>query len=462
MTSLANGAGSTATAEAGATAEASAVAPASAVARPWRRALAWLAFLGPFFFISYGFANWWAGQLAQVESVVFGWELHIPFLDWTILPYMSIDAFYAVSLFVCATRAELDAHARRLFAATLISVACFLLFPLQFSFARPETSGFNGMLFDILTGFDKPFNQAPSLHISLLLLLWVVYARHLRGAVLWLLHVWFALIGISVFTTFQHHVIDGFTGFAVGVICLYLFPDAPLAWSRHGSEDAGVRRRLQRYYLTGAALCLALAYGLRGWAWLLLWPGAALFLVGLAYVHFGPAVFQKRDGCQSRAARILLAPYRVGAWLSSRWFTRAGAPSAEVAPGIWIGRAPGGADWRHFQPAGMLDLTAEFHAGANAARLHHRNVPMLDLVAPTQSELRRAVAALDELHARNAPVLVHCALGYSRSALVVAAWLLRRNLVQSPAQAIARVRATRPQIVLNPAFEQALAEFARG
>lgn len=445
-----------------ASAEASAAAPASPVARPWRRALAWLAFLGPFFFLSYGFANWWTGQLAQVESLVFEWERHIPFLDWTILPYMSIDAFYAVSLFVCATRVELDAHARRLFAATLISVACFLLFPLQFSFARPETSGFNGMLFDILTGFDKPFNQAPSLHISLLLLLWVVYARHLRGAALWLLHVWFALIGISVFTTFQHHVIDGFTGLAVGVICLYLFPDAPLAWSRHGSADAGARRRLQRYYLAGAALCLVLAYGLRGWGWLLLWPGAALFLVGLAYAHFGTAVFQKRDGRQSGAARILLAPYRLGAWLSSRWFTRAGAPSAEVAPGVWIGRAPSQADWRHFQPAGMLDLTAEFHAGANAARLRHCNVPMLDLVAPTQTELRHAVAELDELHAQHAPVLVHCALGYSRSALVIAAWLLRRNLAQTSVQAIAIVRAARPQIVLNPAFEQALAEFARG
>lgn len=429
--------------------------------RPWKRALAWLAFLGPFFFLSYGFANWWTGRLTHVDSFYFAWERHIPFLDWTILPYMSIDAFYAGSLFLCATRAELDTHARRLLTATLISVTGFLLFPLQFSFARPDTTGFNGMLFDVLTGFDKPFNQAPSLHISLLILLWIVYARHLRGVALWLLHVWFALIGISVFTTFQHHIIDGIGGMVVAIVCLYLFPDAPLQWSRQ-SGDAAARRRLRNLYFLGAALCLMLAFGLRGWAWLLFWPATALLLVALAYAHFGTAVFQKQQGRQSEAAYLLLAPYRWGAWLSSRWLTRAGTPSVEVVNDIWIGRAPGKADWSHFQPRAVLDLTAEFHAGSVAGALFHRNVPMLDLVPPTLQQLQHAVDALDQMHMQHQPVLVHCALGYSRSALVIAAWLYRHGLAASPAQAIDMVRQARPQIVLNPAFERVLKEFACG
>jgi hypothetical protein len=41
--------------------------------RPWRRAAAWLAFLGPFFFASYGFANWLAAQRSSVGAVVFEW-----------------------------------------------------------------------------------------------------------------------------------------------------------------------------------------------------------------------------------------------------------------------------------------------------------------------------------------------------------------------------------------------------
>ena len=105
--------------------------------RPWGRALAWLCLLGPFFFLSYGTANWLAAQRTEVGSVVFDWEHAIPFLPWTIVPYWSIDAFYGLSLFVCANKAELDTHARRLLTAQIVAVTCFILFPLRFTFERP-------------------------------------------------------------------------------------------------------------------------------------------------------------------------------------------------------------------------------------------------------------------------------------------------------------------------------------
>ena len=65
---------------------------------PWRRAAAWLLFLAPFFFITYGLANWSATQRTDVPSLVFDWEHSIPFWAWTILPYWSIDALYGLSL----------------------------------------------------------------------------------------------------------------------------------------------------------------------------------------------------------------------------------------------------------------------------------------------------------------------------------------------------------------------------
>ncbi len=427
--------------------------------RPWRRAAGWLAVLGPFFFLSYGFTNWWTGQLVHVDSVVFGWEKYIPFWDWTILPYMSLDAFYAGSLFLCATRAELDTHAKRLFSASLISVAGFLLFPLQFSFVRPATSGFNGALFDVLMGFDKPYNQAPSLHISLVLLVWLVFARHVRGVARWAVHGWFFLIALSVFTTYQHHFIDGVAGAAVGVVCVYLFPNAPVVWQRAPAPaDYPLRRKLVAAYLLVALLCFGLAVALGGWGWLLLWPSGALLLVGLAYAGLGTSVFQKHDGRLCWAARVLLAPYRVGAWWSSRWFTRGTAPCVEVVPGIWLGRAPGRTDWRAQRPGAVLDLTAEFSLDATARRLPHRSVPLLDLVAPSVGQLARAVAALDELEPHQ-PVLVHCALGYSRSAVAVAAWLLHRGAAATPDAAIARLRAARPQVVFSAAYRAALADY---
>src|SRR5690606_22121393 len=89
-----------------ATAEVIAAAPREA--RPWRRAALMLAGLGVLFYVSYGFANWAAGQRSHVPSVVFGWEGLVPFVDWTILPYWTTNLFYAGSLFLCASRAELS------------------------------------------------------------------------------------------------------------------------------------------------------------------------------------------------------------------------------------------------------------------------------------------------------------------------------------------------------------------
>src|SRR5690606_16377437 len=156
--------------------------------RPWRRALGWLAFLAPFFFASYGLATWVTSQRDDVGSLVFAWESQMPFWAWTIVPYWSIDLLYGLSLFLCLTRLELDRHALRLLAAQLVAVACFLLWPLRFTFSRPEMDGVFGLLFEILGAFDKPFNQAPSLHIALLVILWVCYARHVQGPWRWLLH----------------------------------------------------------------------------------------------------------------------------------------------------------------------------------------------------------------------------------------------------------------------------------
>lgn len=78
----------------------------SRAARPVGRAALWLALLGPFFFLSYGLANTLAGRATQVPSVVFGWEHGMPFWPWTIVPYWSIDACYAVSFLSAAIAAS--------------------------------------------------------------------------------------------------------------------------------------------------------------------------------------------------------------------------------------------------------------------------------------------------------------------------------------------------------------------
>ena len=53
-------------------------------------------------------------------------------------------------------------------------------------------------------------------------------------------------------------------------------------------------------------------------------------------------------------------------------------------------------------------------------------------------------------------VYVHCKVGYSRSAVVVGAYLLASGAAASAEEAIARLRAVRPSIVIRPEAVAAL------
>ncbi len=423
--------------------------------RPWRRALGWLLFLGPFFFASYGFATWVTGLRDDVGSIAFAWESRLPFVPWTILPYWLIDLLYGVSLLLCRTRRELDTHALRLLAAQLIAVSCFLLFPLRFSFERPPVEGAFGWLFDVLESFDQPFNQLPSLHVALLVLLWVVYLRALPKALHWPLHALFALIGVSVLTTWQHHFIDVPTGLWLGFFCLWLLPDGarpPLAEARLSREPT--RRRLAGAYALGTVALGIAALGVGGAALWLLWPAASLALVALAYLAIGPAAFQKGpDGRLSTAARWLLGPYLLGAWVNSRVWPRRLPHAQPILPDLLVGRVPTLAELRQRGVGAVVDLSAELPCPSAGHR--YANVAMLDLVPPSADQLGRAVEAIAS--ARTAgPVLVCCALGVSRSAVATAAWLLRAGEAATVTEALDRVRRARPAIVVHQRHRDAL------
>jgi membrane-associated phospholipid phosphatase len=424
-------------------------------ARPWRRAIVWLTFLGPFFFASYGFATWWTAQRTHVGAIVFEWERAIPFVPWTIVPYWTIDLLYGISLFLCATRAELDRHALRLLTAQVISVCGFLLFPLRFTFDRPEIDGIYGTLFAILGAFDKPFNQAPSLHISLLLVLWVLYAEKTPPRLRMLVHAGFVLIGLSVLTTWQHHFIDLPTGLAVGALCLWLWPEhyaSPLQTFRLTTD--ATRRRLALRYALGAVVLVGLAALLGGAFLWLLWGALSLALVALIYLGFGPAGFQKHDGRIPLGPMLLLAPYLAGAWLNSRAWTWRAPRCVHVADGVFIGRIPTHRDVQNAAPRAIVDLCCELPLAR--CDCPYTYAPVLDLTVCERDLLRESVDAIERFR-RRGPVLVCCALGYSRSATAVSAWLLATRRANSVDQAIAQVRAVRPGIVLTAEHRRLLA-----
>lgn len=424
--------------------------------RPWKRALAWLALLAPLFYASYGLANHLALQRAYVPSVVFDWEHAVPFWGWSIFPYWSLNAFYGLSLLLATHRHELDRHVARLLTAQGIAVACFIVVPLRFSFGQPAVDGAAGWLFGALRGFDQPFNQAPSLHIALTVILWDFYRRRLHTA--WargVLHLWALAIAGSVLTTWQHHFIDIPTGALLGVLCMWAWPLERRVAMHHAwrcSADP-TRRRLALRYAAGAAACAVLGTTAGGTALWLWWPAVSLATVALNYLGFGARGFQMdRQGRMSWAARWLLMPYRLGATVNGWLWTLRRPAVRELLPGVWIGslaRLRAAPDRR----ATLVSLCAELQA-PSATRAHC--LPWLDLVPASPTALRHAARLIEAAVQRGDAVLVGCALGFSRSAAALACWLAHSGRARDADDALAQMRLLHPQAVLGEAWRSAL------
>jgi len=416
-----------------------------------KRAALWLLFLAPFFYLTYGTANWLASLRDDVGSIVFDWEHAVPFMAWTIVPYWSINLFYALSLFVNDTKGGVDRLAGRYLTAQIVAVACFLAFPLAATFVRPETTGLPGFMFAVLGGFDKPFNQAPSLHIALLVVIWDHLRHRLPGPAKIIWHGWCLLIGASVLTTWQHHFIDIPTGALLGLFALWLFPRAgALPFTGFALTGDPWARRLGASYAAGAVLLLAASIvgAFASALWLvLLWPALALAIVAFGYFGAGAKIFQKAgDGAVSLAGRFLLAPYRLAARINAWAWTRRLPARVEIADGVFLGRFP-----RSGESEGcgtVVDLAAEFEKPFGPTPTW-TSIAAMDLVRPSAPDLKRAAQAIEAAQTRGT-VLVCCALGFQRSAGAVAHWLVSTGRAKDWATAEAMLRKAGRPVHLTP------------
>ncbi|HEX8077296.1 MAG TPA: dual specificity protein phosphatase family protein [Chthoniobacterales bacterium] len=104
----------------------------------------------------------------------------------------------------------------------------------------------------------------------------------------------------------------------------------------------------------------------------------------------------------------------------------------------------------------VLDLTSEFSEAAPLRTVAYKNIPILDLTAPTTEQLQEAAAFIQQ-ESETGIVYVHCKIGYSRTAAIAAAYLLRAGLAGSVSEAIERIRQARPGIVIRPEVMTAVA-----
>ena len=216
--------------------------------------------------------------------------------------------------------------------------------------------------------------------------------------------------------------------------------------------------RLGGVYLVSSALLIESAYRIGGAAWWLLWPAGALSIVAWIYFRGRPELFQKSNGAIPLPMTILLAPYLAGAWLNSRLWTWRETGADEITEGIWLGRLPRKAERNDSAIASIVDLTAELPV--DTAGTVYRGIPMLDLAAPAVQELDAAVRAIDELSSER-PTLICCALGYSRSATALAAWLTANRRSSSLSESITVIKVRRPRVVLSSAQRARLNEWRR-
>ena len=438
-----------------------------------------LALVGILFYASYSLSNHYAASLAYVPEVAFAWERGIPFWAWTIVPYWSLNLMYAAAFFLCRNACEQNRYVARLVSAQIIATTCFMLFPLHFGWPKPPTDGLWGVMFDSLVAFDLPYNQSPSLHIALSIIVGAFYWTRFPKIRL-PIFLWQSLIALSVLTTYQHHFIDVPTGALLGWLVLWAIPqhgvspfrrpfdtqgrlktseasfceaktsEASFCEAKTPPETRSREIKIAMLYLAGAALSALPSLFGGAWLWML-WVSVSLSVVAFAYLTGNAAVFQKQaDGRLSAAATVLLLPYLVGVRLNMAYWLCGKAKTARVRDGVLIGSVSAISD---DLPA-ILDVCAEYprprYRGA------YRVLPLLDMVAPSENDLVHAASLLEALHRQHGKVLTCCALGYGRSAAVVLTWLLVYGGCRDFAQATAELKQVRPQMVLPPETAKAV------
>lgn len=407
------------------------------------------------FLVVYGGTNWFTTLRSDVGTWHFDWELGIPLVPLFIVPYMSIDLFFVAAPFLCRSRAELRTFTRRIVFAIVVAGGCFLLVPLRLGFERTPVPGTLGSLFDSFRTMDAPHNLFPSLHVTLGFLLAEVYVRRTQGLLRAALVVWFTVISFSTVLTHQHHLVDVAGGMLLALVACYLFRE-------ESTPSPVVPNHVGAYYFIGAGLMSLGSVAFWPYGSVFLWPAVSLAVSAAAYWGLGPGIFRKHEGRLPLAARVLLAPVLFGHHLSLVYYRRRSPAYSEVVPGVLMGRQLTEAEATKACAQGVtavLDLAAEFTEAAPFRQLHYFALPILDLTAPTDEQIRQAVHFIETAAARGS-VYVHCKVGYSRSAAVVGAYLLATGRARSEEEAIAHMRKARPGLIVRAEVKELLRRFA--
>ena len=180
-----------------------------------RRLIAAAVWLSLLFVVVYGGTDYITSVREARFPIDFAFESSLPFVPELSVVYSSLYLMYVVVVLALRTCEELNRFVVQMSCMTLFAGVCFLIFPAELSFIRPEVTGWAAIPFGWADQINLTYNCAPSLHVAYAVLCAETMRRKQWKAGL-LLHLWAIAVAASAWLTYQHHLVDLITGYLLG------------------------------------------------------------------------------------------------------------------------------------------------------------------------------------------------------------------------------------------------------
>lgn len=161
-----------------------------------------------FFTVFYG-ADFIARKSDYRYNLYFDWELQVPFLIYSFIPYFAIFFLPILIPLYVKKRNELYLLVLRLLIAILVSGIFFIILPCNLGYSQPPLSP---ELYTLIKTIAGTHNLIPSLHVLLTILIIKSVIVNAQPVVKWLLWLILIILPISTITSHQHHIADVFSG----------------------------------------------------------------------------------------------------------------------------------------------------------------------------------------------------------------------------------------------------------
>ncbi|WP_072682742.1 phosphatase PAP2 family protein [Arcobacter sp. LA11] len=379
----------------------------------------WLLYLGIVFFLLYGSVNQYALITQTQTSFFMEWEKSIPFIEGFIVPYMSSDILFVVAFLLSQTRISLKILALRSFMSIIISVSIFALFPLKFAFEKPLVDNF---LFDMLE-MDLPYNQMPSLHVSLAVILWFSMKNNIKSKLIKIvLFIWLILVILSTLLVYQHHFIDIPTGFLVGIILVYLINEKRETYfTKSFTTPRNIKIAL--YYLVLSIIFMVLSFKLSSIICLYLF--LSIFSLSAIYTFGLNDFLISKNPYINVLQKIFFLPYFIGSHLSWIYYKRKIPFISKFNENIYFGRQADTKEYEKLKELGIkkiINLCPELQF--NKIDIPQKRYNFLDLTMQSPKNILEVIKEIENSHDK---IYIHCKLGMSRTILVISSYMLYKE-----------------------------------